>query len=590
MLALLFATSLSFGQYSSDTKKDFELPKKVQKDTTAKELKEVVVVSGTNYQVQQVIKDPKVYVNSTCIQETSPGQLSPYVGAFTGNQVDQSINGVRVNNGLYRTGPNQYFGWIPLEFTKTISITDGGNIGGTIERKIGVQSTHVGLTYVGGVDGLTQSASYKGKKFGIGFNNINYGNVKSPDSTFQHSGYNQKALVSEANWSSKQKTTLIFSQSNDLERTDRWNGGFRSSGYQKPAVYTWQLQRYLFLNHEMNFNRLYVNLAYQNSAEDILDGTKKVITRLDVYTANLEYQLTNSLTLYSTNTIEKIRYENGLVGGVFNDDYNTTKQGVRWKNNFGKIKLFTSLGWKQVKISDVDPFNGIEASAIIGYKGLFASYDHSLNAPSYSMIKQAMTNGRGTQLPNPNLEQENASTYRFGYKRSNLYFDFYFKELNDAFNVTTVSTNVFRTDNIGGVSVNGATLGYANDKLFQTNLGVNARMEYVYGVKKLTSTTSEPVDKTVPFIGYIKLNYKKVWVEGRYQPIDESLSAADRNDVRQFLHNKGVRLVNVGYTTKWNKLDYTLLVYNLFNDASRIWGSSVDLPSRSVNLTVRYNF
>ena len=150
MLALLFTTTMSFGQQGSGTiQKGSEQPKKVQKDTTAVELKEVVVVSGTNYQVQQTIKDPKSYVNSARVQETSPGQLSPYVGPFTGNQVDQSINGIRVNNGLFRTGPNQYFGWVPLEFTKSISITDGGNIGGTIQRRIGVQSSHIGLSYVG---------------------------------------------------------------------------------------------------------------------------------------------------------------------------------------------------------------------------------------------------------------------------------------------------------------------------------------------------------------------------------------------------------------------------------------------------------
>jgi hypothetical protein len=339
----------------------------------------------------------------------------------------------------------------------------------------------------------------------------------------------------------------------------------------------------------MYFNRLYVNLGYQNNAENILDGTKKVITRLDVYTANLEYHLPYSFTLYSTNTIEKIRYENGLVNGIFNDDYKTTKQGIRWKNDFGKLKLYTSFGFKNVQITDVDPFNGVEYSTIIGYKGLFVSYDNSLNAPSYPMIKQAMTNGRGTQLPNPNLKQENAQTYRFGYKRNNLYFDFYFKELNDAFNITTVSTNVFRTDNIGGISVSGGTLVYMNDNILGTNIGINTKLEYMYGVKNLTTIT-EPVDKTIPYLGYVKFNYKKLWVEGNYQPIDKTPSSADNNDVRQFLHNKGVRLVNIGYSTKQNKLNYTLLVYNLFNDVSRVWGSSVDLPSRSLNLIVKYNF
>ena len=181
MLALLFTTTLSYGQYSSSTiQKGLGQPKNVQKDTiTTKELQEVVVVGSTNYQVQQVIKNPKLYSNSARIQETSPGQLSLYLGPFTGNQVDQLVNGIRVNNGLFRTGPNQYFGWTPMEFTQLITISDGGNIGGTVERRVGVKNSHISTSYIGGVDGFTQSASLKGKKFGVGINNINYGNVKT---------------------------------------------------------------------------------------------------------------------------------------------------------------------------------------------------------------------------------------------------------------------------------------------------------------------------------------------------------------------------------------------------------------------------
>lgn len=43
------------------------------------------------------------------IQQTAHGQASPYVRGLTGQQVVHLFDGVRLNNGLYRQGPNQYF-------------------------------------------------------------------------------------------------------------------------------------------------------------------------------------------------------------------------------------------------------------------------------------------------------------------------------------------------------------------------------------------------------------------------------------------------------------------------------------------------
>lgn len=85
----------------------------------------------TNYQVQQNVT-PEVFNSSGHIQETAPGLKSPYVGIFTGNQVDQVINGIRFNNSLFRSGPNQYYSWIPDSFVNGITVSDGGNVGGTI--------------------------------------------------------------------------------------------------------------------------------------------------------------------------------------------------------------------------------------------------------------------------------------------------------------------------------------------------------------------------------------------------------------------------------------------------------------------------
>ncbi len=43
------------------------------------------------------------------IQQTAHGQASPYVRGLTGQQVVHLFDGVRLNNGIFRQGPNQYF-------------------------------------------------------------------------------------------------------------------------------------------------------------------------------------------------------------------------------------------------------------------------------------------------------------------------------------------------------------------------------------------------------------------------------------------------------------------------------------------------
>jgi iron complex outermembrane receptor protein/hemoglobin/transferrin/lactoferrin receptor protein len=48
-------------------------------------------------------------VPGVTVQQTAHGQASPYVRGLTGQEVLLAFDGIRINNGIFRQGPNQYF-------------------------------------------------------------------------------------------------------------------------------------------------------------------------------------------------------------------------------------------------------------------------------------------------------------------------------------------------------------------------------------------------------------------------------------------------------------------------------------------------
>jgi hypothetical protein len=506
------------------------------------------------------------------------------------------VDGIRFNNPLFRTGPNQYFSWIPDSFVQEVSVSDGGNVGGTIDRRLGIAPAHIGSSYNSSL-GLTETASYKGERFGFALSNINFNNVKTANGTVPNSAYNQTAGMFEARWDNHHKTTMIISQSDDLRRTDKWNGGTRLTGFQSPSVYTWDLQQYTLLKHDATFDRLKVGMAYQQFKENITDGTKPIGSLVDSYTLNGEYFFDRGFSLYSTNSIEKIKYDNGVAVSstnptrVDNSTWGTYKQGVRWYGDVASLDVIASVGYKTVKAGDSD-FNNPEGSLIVGKHGYFVSYDRSTNTPSYFQINQALTSGRGTSIPNSDLKEEFADTYRAGFNKNGLYFDVYYKKLENAMQLRVITSSplVNQPYNGGSTDVYGSTVSYKNNSIMDSKFGLDTRLIYTHGTNNLPDGTSEGTVKTIPLFGYTRINYDKVWTELQFQTRQNRLAYQDLVDTRVYNYNGGYEIVNVGYTDKIDKVTYTVALMNAFDNSGRVLGSSVDVPARALFVSGRYNF
>jgi len=557
---------------------------------SAEELETITVVApaSTNYQIQQY--NANEFNDSYRIQETSPGMLSPYLGAFTGNQVDQLVNGVRMSNSYFRSGPNQYFGWIPLEFTQLVSVSDGGNVGGTIDRTIGINDSSVTVNYDGGTDGIKSILTHQSNNIGFGIIDINRNNVKSVNGKIPNSSYNQKAIIGEAYWNDNHRTTAFFSQSNDLRRTDRWNGGERITGTRSGKVYNYELQQYLLLTHNYSNDKLKVDLGYQNFIEHILDNTQRVEVKLDIMNVNASYHLSDPLSIYTSNQFEFINF-NVIDNLKSNDTYNTHRAGLRYQQDLGLLDLTASAGYKVVRVSGLKEFTAPEYTVILSKYGYFISYDHTTNAPSYTSVKQNKTTGRGTVLPNNSLTQEYANTVRFGKQTHNFYFDVYYKKLNDAYSQITVDDDVYQIVNEGTVNAYGASIAYRNENLFEQGIEIDTRLELVKATQDIPGTDRrEPTSKTAPLIAYMRISKNGYYTELKYQPKDNDLAFKDLDDVRIFAHNKGYRIVNLGKIGTIGKFEYELALRNLLNDEARVLGSSVDIPKRNVFASLKYTF
>lgn len=100
-------------------------------------------ISNQDIQEQNFRNLPEVFesIPGILVQKTAYGQGSPYIRGFTGFRTLFLIDGIRLNNSIFREGPNQYWNTVDLGSISKIELVRGASssqygadaIGGTVQ-------------------------------------------------------------------------------------------------------------------------------------------------------------------------------------------------------------------------------------------------------------------------------------------------------------------------------------------------------------------------------------------------------------------------------------------------------------------------
>jgi len=574
------------------------------------QLDDMVVLSNPADSVDEtkVIQENSIEKINTdmVMQETSPGMKQPIVRGLMGDQVSLSLDGIKFSNSLFRGGPNQYYSWIPDEFTTAASLNKSlvdASLGGSIDRTLGVDKSQVGIsTYF---RGHTEYAKFKNNDWEGAVLNTDNDDVATPKGVVAHSAYNQKGAMAVHKNKDYGDTKLVYTRSDDVNRTDK----FESGGY-----YVNELQQYILAEHKLWLDKdrkIYVMPSFQQFEEVINKNSPK---KDDVHStdnmfgikAGSRYDTTYGSLDYGINdTFEDIGMTTGITNANYN--YNTLTAFGMWNgyiNDSNEYKLRYSYSLMNAT------GNGLDRT--LGNNAYGANYKFSWTPDSYSYVDLDATakfptitnlavarNDSITELPNANLSQEKAYTATIGHNFYGLDVSLFYKEIQDAI----IRTKTDITDGKGGYKwqynntnsghIEGVKASY--NRRYDTGTGIYAMVEYLDG-----RNDYDYWSKMTPLHTELKLTQDVDWLfndkliaQWRYAPRVDSdrVSKSDQADIRIKNHNYGYNLVNLGYesmVTPNHKV--SLMVNNILNNTGRTFGSSVDFNERMLYLKYNYYF
>ncbi len=268
-------------------------------------------------QAPRTLPDALQYVPGILIQKTTHGHGSPFIRGFTGRQNLLLVDGVRVNNSTFRSGPVQYWNTVDvlnidhIEVIKSQgSVLYGSDaIGGTVNtftKQSRFRNETAGQAYVGGSAfyeyrtngdgsniGRIEAETGIGGKFGVmlGISAKDYGDIESSDiGLMENTGYTEQNYDLRFDWAVTADSTLTFATSyvnqDDISRWHRtldnpgWIDGSHVAAPGKWTADTYDQERsltylrYAGVNPQANaaIKRWSATVSYQSADESELQN------------------------------------------------------------------------------------------------------------------------------------------------------------------------------------------------------------------------------------------------------------------------------------------------------------------------------
>lgn len=378
------------------------------------------------------------------IQKTNHGGGSPFLRGLTGYQTLILVDGIRLNNSTFRSGPNQYLNTIDPNTLGNIEIMRGGGsvqygsdaIGGTLQlfTKNPKFSDDLNYNINGQVKSISNDQEYSGRaelefsdknlallsgisyqKFGNLYGGKNTG-VQSP------SGYEQMSFDAKLNYKIFDNSILTF-YSSSLNQIN------------VPLIHRVQLENFEYYNFEPQFrNSNYIKLTsnYENSLFKNINYTL-LNTNWEEGRVSKKNNNINEISEY-----DKIRTLGGIIDVLSEYTENwTASSGIEYYNDFVNSRKNTL---------------NTETKNIINSRGLYPNNSSYNNLSVFTMHSYKLDdfifdfgfryNYFDIMLTDENLGKINFNTDAFVWNIGSVY------KLNDYSSVFGLLSTSFRAPNI----------------------------------------------------------------------------------------------------------------------------------------------
>lgn len=254
--------------YSLDVVQDNQKRSKISRSVDVLKEKEIKQIN-TGF-----IGDYFKEINGVHFQQTATGQASPYLRGMTGRLTGLTFDGIRLNNAIFRSGPNQYVSIMDSFIISKIEVFRGSEsplygsdaLGGSIAYYSKNPSNALGTTFIYDTsnDSFVSNinAGIKEDNFSVGFDftTNDSGNLEGGEgvgiqdfTSFHYYAFSGKSNIDFGKYG---QVTLFGSYFSQLDgyRTDKSTAGnYIQFDEQNHGIY--------YLNHKIHSNSLKTTLA-----------------------------------------------------------------------------------------------------------------------------------------------------------------------------------------------------------------------------------------------------------------------------------------------------------------------------------------